>query len=176
MVNTYKLIKTESGYTLIFLRADGSEHEHHRWNFSSKEFNATADRATGCFPTAYNLACAHARGDTHELAKPDGSSLCLTSYVYTKRSDHASASDDHLEVLRVGLEYRLYEVRAQLGFHFNRSSPMREDYTARGGYRSLAEAAQALCTFLEELDRDESAWREAAQEWQSEQVREFGIV
>ena len=29
-VNTYKLVKTESGYTLIFLLADGSEHKHHR--------------------------------------------------------------------------------------------------------------------------------------------------
>jgi hypothetical protein len=176
VVNTYKLIKTESGCTLIFLHPDGSEHAHHRWIFSSKEFNASADRAAGCFPTAYSLACAHARGDAHELAKPDGSTVLLTSYVYAKHSDHASASEDRLEVLHVGLEYRLYEVRAQLGFYFNRSSPMREDYTARGGYTSLAEAAQALCSFLEEFDRDESAWREATQEWQSEQDRETGIV
>ncbi len=172
MVNTYKLIKTESGFTLIFLH----EHAHHRWIFSNKEFNASADRAAGCFPNAYNLACAHARGDAHELAKPDGSTVLLTSYVYTTRSDHASASEDRLEVLRVGLEYRLYEVRAQLGFYFNRSSPMREDYTARGTFSTLAEAAQALCAFLEEFDRDESAWREATQEWQIEQTREFGTA
>ena len=76
MVNAYKLIKTESGFTLIFLH----EHAHHRWTFSSKEFNASADRAAGCFPNAYNMACAHARGDAHELAKPDGSTVLLTSY------------------------------------------------------------------------------------------------
>ena len=172
MVNTYKLVKTESGFTLIFLH----EHAHHRWTFSSKEFIASADHAAGCFPNAYNMACAHARGDAHELAKPDGSTVLLTSHFYTTRSDHASASEDRLEVLRVGLDYRLYEVRAQLGFYFNRSSPMREDYTARGGYTSLAEAAQALCSFLEDFDRDESAWREASQEWQSEQDREMGIA
>ncbi len=176
MVNTYKLIKTESGCTLMFLRDDGSEHEYERWTFSNKDFNASADRAAGCFPTAYNLACAHARGDAHALPKPDGSTVLLTSYVYTTRRDHASASDDRLEVLRVGLEYRLYEVRAQLGFYFNRSAPMREDYTARGEYRSLAEAAQALCSFLEDFAQDESAWREASQEWQSEQDREMGIA
>ena len=102
--------------------------------------------------------------------------MLLTTYVYNKSSDHARASHDRLEVLSVGLEYRLYEVRAHLNFHFNRCSPMREDYTDRGAYSSLAEAAQALCTFLKELDRDESAWREAAQEWQSEQVREFGTA
>ncbi len=176
MVNTYKLIKTESGFTLIFLHPDGSEHEHHRWNFSSKEFNAMADRAKNCFPNAYQLACAHARGDVNELDKPEGSSVLLTTYVFNKSSDHARASHDRLEVLSVGWQYRLYEVRTHLGFHFNRCSPMREDYTDRGTYSSLTEAAQALCSFLEEFDRDESAWREAAENWQSEQNRELGIV
>lgn len=172
MSTYYKLIKTESGFTLIFLH----EHARHRWTFSREEFNASADRAAGSFPNAYNLACAHARGDAHALAKPDGSTVLLTSYVYTTRSDHASASEDRLEVLRVGLEYCLYEVRAQLGFYFNRNSPMREDYTARGGYGSLAEAAQALCSFLEDFARDESGWRDATHEWQSEQDQELGIA
>ena len=124
----YKLLKTELGCTLIFLRSDGSEHIH-RWDFSTLEFNETADRAAGAyFPDAYELACAHARGDAHKLAKPEDSDLCLTSYVFFKSNDAPRVSHHRLEVRRIGLAYRLFVVRAHLGFNFIESNfPMRED-------------------------------------------------
>ena len=166
----YKLLKSELGCTLIFLRPDGSEHIH-RWDFSTEEFNETADRAAAaCFPDAYELSCAHARGDAHTLAKPDDSALCLTSYIFFKSSDAPRVSHHRLEVRRIGLAYRVFVVRAHLGFNFLESNfPMREDYDDQGRYSSLSEAALALCSFLNDFHRDERAAREDAREWQLEQ-------
>jgi len=170
--NAYKLLKTEAGYTLIFLNPDGREHELHRWIFTAKEFNDTADRALGSFPGAFEIACAHARGDVHSMAKPKASSLCLTSYVYLNSYAATKCSQDHLEVLRIGLKFHLFTVRSQLGFHFIEGS-LREDYDDQGAHDSLAEAAQALCNYLEEFHRDERATREDNQAWQREQERQY---
>ena len=168
----YKLIKTESDCTVIFLYPDGSEHEHHRWTFSANEFNDTADRALGSFPGAFEIACAHARGDVQPMAKPKASSLCLTSYVYANGYDDSRCRQDYLEVHRIGQKYHLFTVRSQLGFHFIEGS-LRDDYDDQGGHDSLAEAAQALCNYLEEFHHDERGARADNLAWQREQERDY---
>ena len=170
--NAYKLVTTEAGYTLIFLYPDGREHEHHRWTFSAKEFNDTAGRALGSFPSAFEIACAHARGDVLPMAKPKASSLCLTSYVFVNGYDATRCSQDHLEIHRIGRKYHLFTVRSQLGFHFIEGS-LRDDYDDQGEHDSLAEAAEALCSYLDEFQRDQCAIREDNHAWQREQERHY---
>lgn len=170
--NAYKLLKTESGCTLIFLDPNGSEHEHERWQFSVQEFNEAADRATDCFPNAFQLACAHARGDLPPMVKPNNSFLCLSSKVYFKNSASARCIQDHFEILRIGSKYHLFLVREQLGFHFI-GGALREDYRDQGKFDSLAEATESLGIYLDEFHQDESAARKDNLAWQHEQERSY---